>query len=86
VVAEPATNSERATITLHRADMTKQQRYLSYLLRIWQTSDGKKTIWRASLQSPGSQELHGFASLEELVDFLNAQTRQAEDETRISHQ
>lgn len=66
--------------------MTKQQRYLSYLLRMWQTSDGKKTIWRASLQRPGSQELQGFASLEELVDFLNAQTRQAEDETSISHQ
>ena len=60
--------------------MTKQHRYLSYLLRMWQTSDGKKTVWRASLQSPGTGEQHGFANLEELVAFLIAQTDQAEDD------
>jgi hypothetical protein len=67
--------------------MTKQQprqRYLSYLLRLWQTSDGKKTVWRASLQSPSSEERHGFASLEELVSFLQAQAEQPEDERRKS--
>jgi hypothetical protein len=53
--------------------MTKKQRYLSYLLRLWQTSDGKEQIWRASLQSPNTQERRGFASLEELVDFLETQ-------------
>ena len=54
--------------------MTKKQRYLSYLLRLWQTSDGKKQIWHASLQSPNTQERRGFASLEELMDYLKAQT------------
>jgi hypothetical protein len=53
--------------------MTKKQRYLSYLLRLWQTNDGKKQIWRASLQSPNTQEQRGFASLEELMDYLETQ-------------
>jgi hypothetical protein len=61
--------------------MPKQQprlRYHSYLLRLWQTSDGKNAVWRASLQSPGSEERLGFASLEELLDFLRTRTVQVE--------
>ena len=65
--------------------MTKQQRYLSYLLRMWQTSDGKKTVWRASLTSPSSKEQHGFASLEELADFLRARSEQADDDGKDNH-
>jgi hypothetical protein len=64
--------------------MTKQHRYLSYLLRMWQTSDGKKTVWRASLQSPGSEEQHGFASLEELTDFIKTQAERAENSEQES--
>ena len=52
----------------------EQRRYLSYLLRLWQTSDGTKQIWRASVESPGTGERRGFASLEDLFDFLQAQT------------
>jgi hypothetical protein len=68
-------------MTKHRRE---QSRYQSYLLRLWQTSDGNKTIWRASLQSPNSEERHGFASLEELMSFLEAQAEQPEDERRKS--
>ena len=64
----------------------QQSRYLSYLLRLWQTSDGKETVWRASLQSPSSEERHGFANLEELMDFLKAQAGQLEDERRKGSQ
>jgi hypothetical protein len=56
--------------------MNKQQRehrYLSYLLRLWQTSNGEKQVWRASLESPGTGERQGFASLEALFDFLQTQ-------------
>ncbi len=53
--------------------MTHKPRYLSYLLRLWETSDGEKGIWRASLESPGSQQRQGFASLKELFGFLEAQ-------------
>jgi hypothetical protein len=50
-----------------------QQRYLSYLLRLWQTSNGEKQVWRASLESPGTGERQGFGSLDKLFDFLQAQ-------------
>ena len=53
-----------------------RQRYLSYLLRLWQTGDGEEQVWRASLQAPGSEERHGFATLQDLVDFLQTQTEQ----------
>ncbi|MBN1219857.1 MAG: hypothetical protein JXM69_13090 [Anaerolineae bacterium] len=48
-----------------------QQRYLSYLLRLWQTDN--KPTWRASLESL-TGERQGFASLEELFDYLKTQT------------
>jgi hypothetical protein len=57
-----------------------QQRYLSYLLRLWQTSDGGKQVWRASLESPGTGERQGFASLEDLFEFLQAQTKPEDEE------
>jgi hypothetical protein len=53
-----------------------EQRYISYLLRLWQTCDGKTQIWRASLESPGTGERRGFADLESLFDFLSAATGQ----------
>jgi len=53
-----------------------EQRYLSYLLRLWQTCDGKTRIWRASLESPGSGERRGFADLKSLFDFLSAEIGQ----------
>jgi hypothetical protein len=60
--------------------MAKQRRYLSYLLRLWQTSDGEKQVWRASLESPGAGERQGFASLEALFGFLQAQTEPRSEE------
>jgi hypothetical protein len=53
----------------------RQQRYLSYLVRLWQTSDGGKQIWRASLESPATGERKGFGSLQELFEFLEEQTQ-----------
>lgn len=52
-----------------------RRRYLSYLLRLWQTSDGGVQVWRASLDSPGTRARQGFASLETLFEFLESQTR-----------
>ena len=54
--------------------MSKQRRYLSYMLRLWETSNGERQIWRASLESPGSGQRQGFASLKGLIEFLEAQT------------
>lgn len=47
--------------------------YLSYLLRLWLVErDGP--VWRASLENPSTAERHGFATLEQLVAFLRAET------------
>jgi hypothetical protein len=54
--------------------MTKEQAdYLSYLLRLRRVS-GQEAVWRASLEDPHTGDLHNFASLEEVFDFLRAQT------------
>jgi hypothetical protein len=54
--------------------MAKRSRYVSYLLRLWQTRDGETWVWRASLESPGTGDRHGFASLKALFEFLETQT------------
>lgn len=48
--------------------------HVSYLLRLWLVEDDGLT-WRASLESPGNGERHGFTSLDRLFAFLAAQTR-----------
>ncbi len=54
-----------------------QRGYLSYLLRLWQTSDGENEIWRASLESPGTGERQSFADVQTLFEFLQQEmTRQ----------
>jgi hypothetical protein len=57
----------------------EQAEYLSYLIRLWQVDtavgghrvDG--TGWRGSLESSLTGERHGFASLDELFEFLQSQ-------------
>ena len=53
---------------------TEQQRYFAYMLRLWQVSSDGEPIWRASLESPHSGELRGFANLELLFAFLGEKT------------
>jgi hypothetical protein len=53
--------------------MSNRQRYLSYLLRLWQTSDDGERIWRASLETPGTGVRRGFGSIADLFDFLQGQ-------------
>jgi hypothetical protein len=53
--------------------MNRHPRYLSFLLRLWQTDDQGQPVWRASLESPGTGQRQGFASPQELFDFLCAQ-------------
>lgn len=48
----------------------RQRRYISYLLRLWQTRDGTRSIWRVSLEDPYAGECRGFADLEQLCAFL----------------
>ena len=53
--------------------MTRRD-YVSYLLRLWQSGNEEKAVWRASLENPLTGERQGFASLKELVAFLDART------------
>jgi hypothetical protein len=53
--------------------MEKPPRYLSYLLRLWQTSEGGRQVWRILLASPGTGERRGFVSLKDLFQFLEEQ-------------
>ncbi len=60
--------------------MVKEQPdYLSYLLRLWRERDEGKLAWRASLESAFTGKRYGFASLDNLFDFLRRLTsRQTE--------
>jgi hypothetical protein len=51
----------------------EERRYLSYLLRLWQIKSGGELVWRVSLENPHTRERQGFASLEDLFDFLQEQ-------------
>ena len=48
----------------------ERRRYASYLLRLWQTRHDGVLFWRASLESAATGERQGFASLADLVAFL----------------
>jgi hypothetical protein len=46
--------------------------YLAYLLRLWY--DEAAPSWRATLENPHNGETLGFASLQQLYNFLEEQT------------
>jgi hypothetical protein len=57
-------------------ETSEQKEYVSYMLRMWcdggdaRAGPSTEAPWRASLQSPRSGEMVGFASLDDLFDFL----------------
>jgi hypothetical protein len=51
----------------------ERMEYVSYLLRLWRVDGSTQPIWRASLKSASTGEQVGFASLEELFDYLRAE-------------
>ena len=54
--------------------MPSEQRYVAYLLRLWQVTSDDGAAWRASLQDVRTGERLGFATVERLVAFLTEQT------------
>jgi hypothetical protein len=58
--------------------LTRRQpaEYHSYLLRIWR--NGPQETWRASMQCTATGEFYQFASVERLIDFLQAQSHRGE--------
>ena len=56
-------------------DTYERRDYRSYLLRLWRVGPGE-AAWRASLESPHTGELTGFANLEDLFAFLETEVRE----------
>lgn len=54
---------------------SEQQQYVAYLLRLWQVTSRGGRVWLASLQDVHTGERRGFASVAQLIAFLEAQTR-----------
>ena len=48
--------------------------YLAYMLRLWQANHRGQLVWRASLESPHTGERHSFATIEQLLAFLQEKT------------
>jgi len=48
--------------------MSKPPDYLSYLLRVWR--DNARTSWQASLRSTATGQIHHFADVEQMWDYL----------------
>ncbi|MFN8457939.1 MAG: hypothetical protein U0401_25360 [Anaerolineae bacterium] len=63
----------------------KPPRYLGYLLRCWQERGqhvNSWAVWRFSLEDPHTGRRRGFANLEALIAFLQAEL--TDDENKIS--
>jgi hypothetical protein len=60
-----------------------QQRYLSYLLRLWQVESKGQLVWRASLEASRTGERQGFASIDELLVFICQQTSTVKDPDKM---
>lgn len=57
--------------------------YLAYLVRLWRARVEGQTVWRASLESSLTGERLGFASLDELFEFLRRETARVLDGDNI---
>jgi hypothetical protein len=59
--------------------------YRAYLLRLWRADRAGADVWRACLQSSGTEERHLFASLEQLFAFLEDETgRRSPGRSRVT--
>jgi hypothetical protein len=66
----------RASMAPEPGDAARGDEYLSYMLRLWQESGDEPLdvdrvpLWRGSLTSPTTGERLGFATLDDLVEYL----------------
>ncbi len=63
--------------------MNKTSRYQSYLIRLWQVSEGGRPALRISLENAQTRERRGFTDLEALLAFLKEriETSEAREES-----
>ena len=60
--------------------MAKRTGKISYLVRLWQATEGGESVWRVSLRDVEGSEWQGFADLESFFTFLRSQTSEEEFE------
>ena len=71
-------------------DTGNRKDYVSYMLRMWRDRGDEKAgasfegPWRASLQSPRTGEMVGFASLDDLLDYLRARVGGMQETVRCA--
>jgi hypothetical protein len=53
------------------------------MLRLWPARSGGRALWRASLENAQSGERRGFASLDDLFDYLRIQVGAAPDSKEV---
>jgi hypothetical protein len=58
----------------------QEQRYVSYLLRLWQVQSKDGLVWRASLEHASTGERRGFACLADLCAFLEQETTPVDED------
>lgn len=54
--------------------------YRSYLIRLWQVREDAGLTWRATLEDVKTGEQRGFASLEDLFDYIRLNTEVSRDD------
>jgi hypothetical protein len=55
-----------------------QNKYHSYLLRLWEVPGGQGSGWRASLEDVQTGELKGFQDISGLIDYLQGQVLESQ--------
>lgn len=53
---------------------SREEKYLSYMLRLWRAVSEAGGAWRASLEDPQTGERKGFADLQGLFGYLSERT------------
>ena len=61
----------------------KKKNYRSFLLRLWMDEVDEKQDWRISIEDPSTRERRGFATLNDLLKYLELQI-QEEDNHKIN--
>ena len=57
----------------------RKKKYRSFLLRLWMEEADGRQDWRISLENPSTRERRGFATLKDLLRFLELLIQEEDD-------
>jgi hypothetical protein len=61
--------------------LAKRTEKISYLVRLWQTTENGEPVWRVLVRDVEGSEWQGFADMDSFFTFLRSQTSEEEFET-----